>query len=185
VKGLDLVAPEDDRADRGPTHDRGPGPPDFAALFRAEYRPVVGLLSTIVGDRGTAEDVAQAAFGKAYEHWDQVAGYERPGAWVRRVAINDALSWRRSRASEQRLLGRLHTERPDDPPDLAEVWRAVARLPGHQRAAVALFYVEDRTTAEVADILGCAEATARVHLHRGRQALAAALGEQLDEGDEP
>jgi RNA polymerase sigma-70 factor (ECF subfamily) len=180
VEGRELVAPEHERPDEA-DHGR----PDFAALFRAEYRSVVGLLATIVGDRGTAEDVAQAAFGKAYERWDQIGGYERPGAWVRRVAINDALSWRRARASERRLLARLESPRRDDPADLGDVWRAVAKLPGQQRAAVALFYVEDRTTAEVAEILGCAEATARVHLHRGRQALAAALGETIDEGDEP
>ena len=56
---------------------------------------------------------------------------------------------------------------------------AVAALPGQQRAAVALFYVEDRTTAEIAEILGCSESTARVHLHRGRQALALTLKEVL------
>jgi DNA-directed RNA polymerase specialized sigma24 family protein len=49
---------------------------------------------------------------------------------------------------------------------------------------VALFYVEDRTTAEIAELLGCSESTARVHLHRGRQALHAALGEgPADERD--
>lgn len=41
---------------------------------------------------------------------------------------------------------------------------------------MALHYLEDRTVAEIATILGCAEGTVKVHLHRGRLALARALG---------
>ncbi len=62
---------------------------------------------------------------------------------------------------------------PDEPHD--EVWRAVAALPGKQRAAVALHYLEDRPVQEIAQILSCSPATARVHLHRGRRALASTL----------
>jgi len=59
-----------------------------------------------------------------------------------------------------------------------DVLRAVAKLPGTQRAAIVLFYLEDRPVAEVADSLGCSDATARVHLHRGRKRLAELLGEE-------
>jgi predicted DNA-binding protein YlxM (UPF0122 family) len=46
------------------------------------------------------------------------------------------------------------------------IWEAVARLPGNQRAAIALHYLEDRSFEEIAAILDVAPATARVHLHR-------------------
>jgi RNA polymerase sigma-70 factor (ECF subfamily) len=61
---------------------------------------------------------------------------------------------------------------------------AVDALPVQQRVAVALHYLEDRPVAEIAELMGCAPATARVHLHRGRQALHAALGSMLNEEDE-
>jgi RNA polymerase sigma-70 factor (ECF subfamily) len=63
-------------------------------------------------------------------------------------------------------------------PDVADdrVWRAVGKLPGKQRAAIALHYLEDRSIEEIAEILEVSPATARVHLHRGRQALARTLG---------
>jgi RNA polymerase sigma-70 factor (ECF subfamily) len=48
----------------------------------------------------------------------------------------------------------------------------VAQLPRNQRLAVVLHYVDDLPVSEVAAVLGCAEATARVHLHRGRRRLA-------------
>ena len=55
-------------------------------LFRTEYAAIVGLITVVVGDRAVAEDLTQDAFSRAHQHWDRIAGYERPGAWVRRVA---------------------------------------------------------------------------------------------------
>jgi RNA polymerase sigma factor (sigma-70 family) len=60
-----------------------------------------------------------------------------------------------------------------------DVLRAIRDLSGMQRAAVVLFYFEDRPLAEVADMLGCTESTARVHLHRARKRLAEILGEEV------
>jgi len=57
----------------------------------------------------------------------------------------------------------------------AEFWREVRRLPRRQAQAVALFYLEETSVAEIAEVLGCAESTVKVHLHRGRQALAKRL----------
>ena len=46
---------------------------------------------------------------------------------------------------------------------------------GELGAAVVLYYFEDRSTPEIAELLGCSTATARVHVHRGRRHLAAVL----------
>jgi Sigma-70 region 2 len=45
----------------------------------------------IVRDRGRAEEITQEAFVKLYTHWRRVARYDRPDAWVRRVAIRMAI----------------------------------------------------------------------------------------------
>jgi RNA polymerase sigma-70 factor (ECF subfamily) len=63
----------------------------------------------------------------------------------------------------------------DLPEETEAFWAEVRRLPHRQRVAIALFYVEDRPVAEIAAVLGCAEATARVHLLRGRRSLAERL----------
>ena len=65
----------------------------------------------------------------------------------------------------------------------ADVLEAVGRLPRAQRVAIVLHYYEDRPVVEIAALLGCGEATARVHLHRGRRRLAELLGE--DGSDAP
>lgn len=150
----------------------------FDAFYVREFPKMVALAAAVSGSRSLAEDIAQEAMLRAHRRWEQVARYDKPGAWVRRVTINVATSAVRRRAVEARKLARLGATgavlAPPEPEDEA-VWEAVGRLPGKQRAAVALFYLEDRSTRDIAQILECSESTARVHLHRGRAALAAAL----------
>jgi RNA polymerase sigma-70 factor (ECF subfamily) len=54
---------------------------------------------------------------------------------------------------------------------------ALKRLPPKQRAVFVLFYLEDRPTTEIADLLGVAPATVSVHLHRARRKLRTILGD--------
>ncbi len=63
------------------------------------------------------------------------------------------------------------------PAEHGDVWSAVADLPPRQRAVVALRYLEDRPLDEIAEILGVAPATARVHLHRAHEKLRLTLGD--------
>ncbi len=156
----------------------------FDDFFAAEYSRVVGLAFVLCGRRGLAEEFAQDAFVRAYQRWPTISAYDDPGAWVRRVAANLATSWLRRRTREARALARVAARRPA-PTEIAvedpEFWAAVRRLPKRQAQCVALRYLEDRSLVDIASVLDIAEATVRVHLHRARQALAVALGEQLDE----
>jgi RNA polymerase sigma-70 factor (ECF subfamily) len=125
-----------------------------------------------------AEDLAQEAMVRAHRHWERISTYEQPGAWVRRATINLSISATNRAKAEVRRMLRI-AEKPTLPgPDVADegIWRAVARLPAKQRAAIALHYLEDRSIEGIASILDVSNSTARVHLHRGRQSLGAALG---------
>lgn len=67
----------------------------------------------------------------------------------------------------------------DDAPDERRVARAVAELPPDQRAAVALFYLEDLRVAEIAAALDVPAGTVKTRLMHARRKLRAALeGEQ-------
>lgn len=153
----------------------------FEAFFREEYPRLVALLVAVTGNRSVAEELAQEALLRAHVRWSRIVRYERPGAWVRRVALNLASHHRNRRRSEQRAVDRLGRQRPSEPYAYADgsagddFWALVRRLPPRQAAAVALHHLEDRPVAEVAVILGCAEGTAKAHLHKGRAALARML----------
>ena len=150
--------------------------PDYTTFFRQEVRGLVAVAAAIAGpDR--AEEIAQEALLRAHREWDRIARYDRPGAWVRRVAINLATSSRRRRASERRAIERVALRRQLDvpPPEVDGFWALVRQLPPRQAAAVALHYLDDLSIAEIADALDCAEGTAKAHLHKARATLALRL----------
>ncbi len=155
-------------------------PERFDVFYRREFRAVVGLAYALSGSRLAAEDLAQEAFMTAHQQWEKVGRYESPGAFVRRVVSNKSVSLYRRKAAEARALARVALDRQVPLPELetpdAEFWQAVRSLPKRQAQAVALHYLEDRPVAEVADILGCTESTAKVHLFKARKNLAERLG---------
>jgi RNA polymerase sigma-70 factor (sigma-E family) len=154
--------------------------PEYAWFFRAEFPMVLRTVYLILGDRARAEDVTQEAFIQLLSHWKKVSRYERPEAWVRRVAIRLAvrtLKRERLRAVLERETTRIDGPRPPDV-DLAN---ALRQLPVKQRTCVLLFYFEDRPISDIVGILGISEGAVKVHLHRARQRLAQLLGEEVDE----
>lgn len=158
-------------------HDVSVGAPpaarEFDSFFRIEYPKLAALGAAMTGSYESGRDLAQEALLRTYRDWTRVAGLEQPGAWVRRVLINLAVDARRSRRSRERHLVTL----ADDPvtfddPDVAGWWSAVRRLPDRQRAVVVLHYLEDRSVADVATVLGIAEGTVKATLAHARQSLA-------------
>lgn len=162
----------------------------FALFFRANHARVVALLHALSG-RARAEDIAQEAFARAYREWAQISRYDRPDAWVRRVAVNLATSAGRRERTETRLIEHLRLRRDVDGPaadaghDDDELWSHVRALPPRQAAAIALRYIDDLSIGEIAVTLDCAEGTAKAHLHQARQTLARRLGERLDDEETP
>jgi RNA polymerase sigma factor (sigma-70 family) len=153
----------------------------FEEVFVAEFPAVERTVFLIVHDREMAKEVTQEAFVALLRSWWKVSRYQRPGAWVRRVAIH--LAVRAARRDESRARAELRAAEPQDWADARDldVLRAVRCLPARQRAAVVLFYFEDRSVEDVADLLSCSPQTARVHLHRGRQRLGKLLSlEEVD-----
>lgn len=67
--------------------------------------------------------------------------------------------------------------------DLSFIWEAVKELPEDTREIFHLFYQEDLTTAQIADVLCCNESTIRSKLKRGRDKLKIVLKEVYDFGE--
>jgi len=88
----------------------------------------------------------------------------------------------RSRRREQRFPDYAAAEPAVVASDLRlDLFQALGELSPTQRAAVALYYLDDLPVIEVARLLGCADSTVRVHLHRATKRLGVVLGEELDD----
>lgn len=155
---------------------------DFDSLFAVEYPAVLRTVYLVCRDHQQAQDVTQDAFVELLRHWGKIKGYERPGAWVRRVAIRKLARSRRREAHRREAEVACEPPLQLDPADL-DLLRAVGELPLRQRAAVVWYYYEDRPLHEVAELLGCSTSTAGVHLHRARARLLRQLREVAPDGD--
>jgi RNA polymerase sigma-70 factor (ECF subfamily) len=171
------------------------GTRDFDGFFAEEFPIIARAAWFVVLDTEVAKEIAQEAFCRAYERWDKVAHYDRPGAWVRTVAIRLALRTRDRRRRETPLgevdairssQGRASgaagaaTDMAIATLDNVDLQAALKGLPRQQRAALVLRYLCDLDIEELAEAIGCKPATARVHLHRGRHALGLTLGARDD-----
>lgn len=153
-------------------------PEPFDAFYRREYAQVVGLGHVLTGNHWAAEDLAQQAFTEAHRRWDRIGRYDNPGAWVRRVLVNKSTSRFRRVASETRAITRIKGRRQEtvQPTErTTEVWAAVRRLPPRQAQTIALYYWEDRSLAQIAEILECSSETVKTHLKRARATLSGTL----------
>ncbi|WP_018682287.1 SigE family RNA polymerase sigma factor [Actinokineospora enzanensis] len=130
--------------------------------------------TTLTCDPHQAEDIVQEVLLRAQQRWSRIGGLDLPGAYVKRMVTNEFLSWRRRRSSRDVSVAHgdlveLAAPGPDETEwvdDRAVLLAGIARLPRKQRAAVVLRYYDDRSDAEIADELGCAEGTVRSHISR-------------------
>lgn len=150
------------------------------------------IAARVLGDPEDASDAVQSALTRLLR-WVGRNGLPRDLlAFARTAVVRTALEMRRHRARRSKHAadgGRL-AENPGAPSDdpahqtmaraeLARVLAAIERLPPRQRVAICLFELEGLSVQQVAEVMGTRTGTVKVHLHRARRALRAAL-----EGDE-
>ena len=122
------------------------------ALLRSAY--------LLVQDEGLAEDLLQTALTKAWFAWKRI---EDPEAYVRRIMVTTSASWWRRRwtgETPSEVLEAPSVSGPE-PGHAQDLWVAIGRLPGRQRAVVVLRFLEDRTEAETATLMGCSVGTVK------------------------
>jgi RNA polymerase sigma-70 factor (ECF subfamily) len=151
---------------------------EFEQVFRSAYPSVLRTAYFVLHDRGRAEEVTQDAFLRLYERWSQAVSYDHPVAWVRKVAVHAAIR-RAERERKQRPTLVLADRGADDKLPDVDLLDAVAGLPPRQRAAVALYYLEDRPVDEIADLMEISPSTVKQHLFQARGRLSELLAEGM------
>ena len=147
----------------------------FPGLYGRAYQAAFRLL----GDRTSAEDVAQEALTRAYVHWPRLD--ERREGWVVTTTVNIVIdNYRRERRRHVRVHRApvLPSEgRPFDRDEAQrlDLQRLLATLPARQRQVAVLRYLEDRTEREVATLLGLSIGTVKRHAARAAEALRRSL----------
>lgn len=157
----------------------------FAELVRRHQGKVRGLLLRLTTNRTLADDLGQEVFLRAYKGLVGFEGRSRFSTWLYRIAYNVYLNHRtRSRelsplpeAFETRAAapeGRLSASGYDLRRDLQG---AVAGLPDRYRSVITLYYLQDVSYPEIAEILDIPLGTVKTHLHRAKRMLRERLTE--------
>jgi RNA polymerase sigma-70 factor, ECF subfamily len=145
------------------------------SLFRAHHGRLVRALTLACGDREVAADAVQEAFVKAHLNWRRIQQYDDPVGWIRRVAINRLRDDHRRQTRKGKALMRLAGQPPIESVEQngfdSELPAILAQLPKQQRIAMALFYVDELSVAEVAAALDVSEGAVKSYLHQGRARL--------------
>ncbi len=154
-----------------------------AVAFCERVRPrLVGALSLYCGDADLAEEYAQEALTRVWEHWERVRQMDAPEAWALRVGMNAIHSVFRRRVIERRVLARVSSRespadrRSSDGLDAEHVRHAVAALPRRQREALVLRYYLDMSVIDSARQMGCAEGTVKSLTSKAIEALRSVPG---------
>jgi RNA polymerase sigma-70 factor, ECF subfamily len=159
----------------------------FERFYRKHVAEVYQYALALLGNSADAEDVTQQTFLNAYRAFQRGGRPTKPHNWLIKIAHNVCrMRWRQSgrRPQEVPLDAAPEPAAPDDEkPSLDVVLSELARLPLNQRAAIVMREVEDRSYAEIAEVLGvtvpAVEALlfrARTKLRTRRKALAGTLG---------
>ena len=150
----------------------------FEQLYRRHLSRVYAICLRMTGDPGTAEELTQQAFIRAWEKLELFQGERRFGPWLHRLAINVVLShrraWSRHRAREKTTGDMAELSHPNQAAHLGwglDIERAMAKLPSRARQVFFLHDVEGYRHGEIAEMLGVATGTSKAQLHRARKLL--------------
>ena len=162
-------------------------PPPFEAFVLAHGPELLAFARRLTLDHHRAEDIVQDVLARLGLSWARLDGVSDLRAYAYRAVLNDFLSWRRRLSSRERPaaeLGDLAVPGADEGVGDRDLLRAtLARLNPVQRAVLVLRYYHDRPDAEIAELLGCREATVRSHARRALATLRAhAAPDRTSEG---
>jgi RNA polymerase sigma-70 factor (sigma-E family) len=156
---------------------------DFREFVTLRWPSLVSTAYLITTDRGIAEDCVQEALTRVHRRWGRLRREGQPAAYARQAVVNAALSWRRRRRIREVPLNPAEDTRHPaaesvnqhlDSVDEA-LLAALRSLPPRMRATVTLRYLEDRSEAETAGMLGCSVGTVKSSASRGIARLRSAL----------
>jgi RNA polymerase sigma-70 factor (ECF subfamily) len=152
---------------------------DFGRLYQASYGRILATLTGVLRDRAAAEDCTQETYVRAFRAWHRWNPEAPVEAWLHRIALNVALSYRRRLAVADRvsrLLGR--PAAVDDPAAQAEwtdMLAALHRLPMLHAATIVLRHHHGYSNREIAVALGIPESTVASRLAAAKKRLAGEL----------
>lgn len=161
----------------------------FSSLVAPHVAALARVAAALVG-MADAEDAAQEALLRAWQHWPSLRDEGAAHTWLLRITVNVCRNWQAGRfgttrrrnepldSSPRDSLPSLYANAPDDA-DALDLRQAVVALPDELRRVVALRFYAGMNSTEIGDVLDMPAATVRTRLRRALEL----LRERLADGD--
>ena len=155
----------------------------FDLLLPEFQSKVLRLAYAMLGDAALAEDLAQEVFVRAWKALPGFRGQSSVSTWIYAITRNACLTalkaaaGKKERSLEERGIARAAEQAGRVPSVHAtiDIARLLEQLPEKHRQALRLYYLEEKSYAEVSRLLGWPMGTVKTCLHRARKELAVAL----------
>ena len=149
---------------------------EFQEYVRANRPALMRFATVLTGRTWLAGDLVSDVLGRAFERWESIGAMAHPHAYVRRMVVNEYLSWRRRFArvvhgADGHVPERAVADGTEAHAERDAMIALLARLPRRQRAAIVLRYYVGLSDAEAASELGVGESTVRSSISRALGAL--------------
>lgn len=141
-------------------------------IYKTYRNNIYGIGFNYFRNENDANDIVQETFYKFIKCKKEFESEEHIRNWLIRVAINEckkvSLSpWRKKRCNLEDYADQLNFETTEQ----SELFEVVMKLKTKYRQVIHLFYYEDYTTKEIAEILGISQSAVTTRLERGRSQL--------------
>ncbi|WP_044642146.1 RNA polymerase sigma factor [Risungbinella massiliensis] len=161
----------------------------FREILQTHQTTIFQFVYRMVGNRADAEDLTQEIFWKAYRKLDTFEEDSSLSTWIHRIASNTCLDHLRKKQHQTEYVDdwELLEYRINLPPvkntldiviqqeNLEQVQVSLAKLPEKQRLVFLLYYQQDLSYREIAEILQIPLKTVGTYLHRSRSQLRTSL----------
>ena len=156
-------------------------------LYDKYQQAMFNNILRIVGNTNDAEDALQETFIKVFRKLETFNGESTLGAWIKRIAINQALNvirsrklpWQELENAESKFAIPPSVEQEDIQLSVTKVHHAIKTLPEGCRVVFTLYLLEGYQHQEISDILNISISTSKSQYQRAKRLLQQQLKQQL------
>ena len=154
----------------------------FEILYGMYKGPIFRTGMAVTGDRLAAEEILQETFLRAFKHLHNIREGVSLSPWLYRIAVNLAYDWatqhRRWQVALDGIIEQLISPAVTSPEQSLEerelyelVYEAIDKLEPRQRVTLVLFYLQEFSLAEIAEVMECPVGTVKSRLYHARENL--------------
>ena len=145
----------------------------IAEIIQLTERKAYFIAYKVVNNEATAKDIVQEAYIQAFQKLDQLSDDSKFESWFNQIVSHKALDYTKSKQGKNKSVEFSSLDDEEDrlefEANIKNVQGVLNELPENQRLALMMYYFEDMSVSEIADVYGVSGNTVKGYLAYGRK----------------